>query len=198
KAVPPKKVDPSDDRRKRKLGDEGEQWALAAALEPLLALDVTARSAAIDDLVELLGEFEGSPVDRALAHAVTARAADLDPEELADELAGLLHVAQHSDAFGFDLLGWFPPDADGRHPVGAVCLEVKSSGGDTFHLSSGERRTAERFRGTSRYAVLVVKRATSGGPPVAMDLLTDPVTLVEHHQLHRDVDGYVLRYSTTT
>lgn len=198
KVVAPHKVDPSHDQRKRKLGDEGEQWALAAVLEPLLALDVTARSAAIDDLVELLGEFEGSPVDRALAHAVTARAADLDPEELADELAGLLHVAQHSDAFGFDLLGWFPPDADGRHPVGAVCLEVKSSGGDTFHLSSGEWRTAERFRGTSHYAVLVVKRAKSGGPPVAMDLLTDPVTLVEHHQLHRDVDGYVLRYSTTT
>src|SRR5215212_2679517 len=33
---------------------------------------------------------------------------DLGEEELIDELSGLLHVSQYSDAFGFDLIGWLP------------------------------------------------------------------------------------------
>lgn len=200
KHVPRVKVEPSHDERKRKLGDEGEQWALAAVLEPLLELEVTARSAAIDEIVDLLGHFEGAPVDTARAHAERARAADLDPEELADELAGLLHVAQHSDAFGFDLLGWFPAGGGGGdHPIGAVCLEVKSSGAEGFHLSSGEWATAGRFREAERgdrYAVLVVRRSRSGGVPTTMDLLADPVRLEKDGHLRLDVDGWFARYTT--
>lgn len=201
KPVSRTKVDPSHDQRKRKLGDEGEQWALAAVLEPLLKLDLASRSAAIDELVELLGHFEGAPVDAALGYAERARAADLDQEELADELAGLLHVAQHSDAFGFDLLGWFPAGEEdgGGRPVGAVCLEVKSSSGEGFHLSSGEWTTAERFKARhqgDRYAVLVVRRAKTGGVPEAMDLLADPVQLEADEKLRLDVDGWFARYTT--
>jgi hypothetical protein len=52
----------------------------------------------------LLSTFAGEPVERALAHADSVTATDLDDEELIDELTGLLHVARYSDDFGFDLL----------------------------------------------------------------------------------------------
>src|SRR3712207_7487725 len=58
---------------------------------------------------------EGDVVEKARAHAETARAADLDEEELVDELTGLLHVARYSDAFGFDMLGWLAPARSEEH-----------------------------------------------------------------------------------
>ena len=68
----------------------------------------------------------------------------------------------------------------------ALCLEVKSTSDGTFHLSRGEWERAEWFRAQGkgdRYAVLVVHRASGGGPPKRLDLLPDPVRLVETGQL---------------
>jgi hypothetical protein len=185
------------DRRKRELGDEGERWALAAVVRDLMELDHATRDTALGEVVALLEHFEGAPVDAALAHAARARARDLDDEERIDELSGLLHTSRHSDAFGFDMIGWIPssPGREGR----AVCLEVKSSGGEGFHLSRNEWSVAEKLRdeGTGdRYAVLVVRRAKGGSVPAAMDLLADPVALVKAGLLRSEVDGYQIAYRT--
>jgi hypothetical protein len=179
------KVGESFDRRKRELGDEGEQWALAA------------RGAAIDEIGELLGRFEGASTDKALAHTSRAVMPGLDEEELIEELSGLLHVSQYSDAFGFDMVGWLAPRPDAKER--AVCLEVKSSSGEGFHLSRGQWSLASKFNSKDigdRYAVLVVRRAKSGGVPVAMDLLSDPVALEEAGNLQKEADGYKIAYHT--
>jgi hypothetical protein len=203
KRVAAVKVGESQDQRKRELGDEGEKWALAAVIGRLLQLDDKGRNAAIDDVLELIGGigsfggFEGPPVNEALSHGELARSRDLDDEEVVDELSGLLHVSRHSDLFGFDLLGWLPP-SEGANPQ-AMCLEVKSSSGGGFHLSSGEWRLAMSLRDAGegdRFAVLVVRRNKRGGVPAGMDLLVNPVDLVESGQLRRNVDGYQIDYRT--
>ncbi len=192
------KVGGGVDRRKRELGNEGEQWALAAVIRDLMDLDDEARDAALGEIVSLMESFEGPPVDAALAHAAGARARDIDDEDRIDELSSLLHVAQQSDAFGFDLIGWIPPSP--RHGGGAVCLEVKSSGGEGFHLSRNEWSVAEKLYGEGtgdRYAVLVVRRAKGSGVPAAMDLLSDPVGLEKDGHLRKEADGFQIAYRTS-
>lgn len=189
------KIGESHDRRKRSLGDEGEQWALAAVLRPLLDADLDTRVRAIDEVVELLGCLNGGSVNTALSHAELCRAETLDEEELIDELAGLLHVSTHSDGFGFDLVGWLPP-AQGESPQ-AIFLEVKSSSGEGFILSRSEwdRAKSLSVQGQGdRYAVLVVRRAKRGGQLSGMDLLTDPVALVGSGDMALETDTYQVRY----
>jgi hypothetical protein len=128
--------------RRQQAGEEGERWALAAIIEPLL--DARVRQRAVSDIVQLLSHFTGEPVERALAHADKVMSADLDDEEAIDELTSLLHVSRYSDDFGFDLLGWLSPGA-GADPI-AMCLEVKSSGDATFHISAGEWDRASQIR----------------------------------------------------
>lgn len=195
KRVASVKVGEGHDRQKRELGDEGELWALAAVVSTLLASSAEERDRAVDEMVDLLSAFQGPPVDAALAHAELARSRQLDDEELIDELTGLLHVSRHSDAFGFDLIGWLP-DNPGAPPR-AMCLEVKSSAGEGFNLSSAEWAIARRFNDESegnRYAVLVVRRSKRGGVPAGMDLLLNPVALVDGGQLRQEVDGYRMAY----
>lgn len=192
------KVDPSTDHRKRKTGDEGEQWALAATLASLTSLDPHARERAIDELSSFLERhFGGAPVTELLEHGVRARAVVDDDEEYLEHASRLLHVSAVSDAFGFDVLGWVST-TDNQDPA-PVCLEVKSTGSDTFHLSAGEWRRAKEYHDMDsgqHYAVLVVVRSPKGGAPARMDLLPDPVALVENEQLQQSVDGYNLRYRT--
>jgi hypothetical protein len=186
------KVDGSVDRRKRELGDRAERWALAAMIKELKDLDVESRRRAIDSLLGVLERFQGDSVEAVRAHAEAARAPDLDDDELIEELAGFLHVAAHSDAFGFDMLGWIADLTSGRHRP--MLIEVKSSADGTFQLSPNEWRTAEASR--SGYGVLAVRRAGASGNPQSLDLLVDPVGLVDSGLLSRDPDGYVLRYAT--
>jgi hypothetical protein len=78
-----------------------------------------------------------------------------------------------------------------------MCLEVKSSAGEGFNLSSAEWALARRFNDESegnRYAVLVVRRSKRGGVPAGMDLLLNPVALVDGGQLRQEVDGYRMAY----
>ena len=193
--MPKVNVGESHDRRKRELGGEGEEWALAAVLNELLSLDRSTRTDAIDNIVSLLSTFKAR---RSMPHSRTprpARTLDTDEDELVDELTGLLHLSRHSDAFGFDLLGWLSP-GDG-HPPQAMCLEVKSSSGEGFLLSQSEWTRAAAFHEAGegdRYAVLVVRRAKRGGVPSGMDLLADPVALVDAGMLRQEVDGYKLAY----
>ena len=129
-------------------------------------MDQTARTAAINETLAFLDRFEGSPVDAMRRHGETAKDPDLDPEDLIDQLHGLLHASRHSDNFGFDLLGW---RANGSELGRPIALEVKSSTDGGFFLSSSEWRRAEELRATrtslASYAVLVVRRAKSGKFP---------------------------------
>ena len=198
KPVPAIKVDASHDRRKRQLGDGGEQWALASVLNQLAQLDADALGQALDDIEELLASFSGTPIDTVRGHLERARSRSLDDEERIEELSQLLHVAHHSDGFGFDLLGWLPT-TPGSTPQ-ALCLEVKSSSGEGFQLSRGEWNSAKRFKDRDqghRYGILVVRRSKGGGPPAAMDLLLDPIGLHESGQLQREADSYKLTYRAT-
>lgn len=192
------KVGAGADARKRRAGDEGERWALAAVLGDLVALSADDRRTAIDAISALLDDFEGKPVEKARSHAEPACDPQLDDEELIEELTGLLHVSRLSDGFGFDLLGWLPlqPDAE---PT-AACLEVKSTRDGTFHLSRHEWRRATWFheRGEGeRYVVLVVQRSSGSEPPQRIDILADPVHLAATDQIAKIDDGYELSYRVT-
>ncbi len=189
------KVEPGADRRKKHLGDEGEKWALASVLEPVLLLEPAARAEAVRSLAEFLSRFEGFSVDVVLAHADAAASSDLEGDELLEEMAGLFHVSRESDAFGFDMLGWL---SVGDQAPRASALEVKSSGDGSFHLSRNEWALARQFHDDGigdQYAVLVVRRGTGSRPPKRLDLLQDPVDLVESRLLSKDDDGYLLRYA---
>jgi hypothetical protein len=190
------KVTSKTDARKRQLGDEGERWALASVLSPLVALEPPRRRAAIEEMLALLeANFRGAPVEKVKAQAEPACEPQLDEEELIDELTGFLHVSGHSDGFGFDLLGWLPPYPDSE-PT-ALCLEVKSTNSGRFHLSRSEWDQAERFEEQGegdKYVILVVHRGSGSGPPKRLDLLPNPVHLVESGQLTRRDDSYELAY----
>jgi hypothetical protein len=193
------KVTPKTDARKRQLGDEGERWALASVLSPIVALKPAERRVAIEEMLALLdSNFHGDPVERAKAHAEPACEPQLDEEELIDELTEFLHVAGHSDGFGFDLLGWLPPDP--KSAPAALCLEVKSTSDGKFHLSRGEWERAESFKTEGegeRYAILVVHRGRGSDSPKRLDLLPNPVHLVETGQLAKRDDSYELAYQAS-
>ncbi len=195
-SVRPIKVGKGHDAHKRKLGDEGERWALASVVGDLMGIGGEERNAALDEIVALLSSrFRDEAVEMALSHETTARRPDLDKEELFDALSGLLHVSRYSDLFGFDLIGWVPSGAHGGGR--AVCMEVKSSGGGGFHLSRHEWSTAERFHSGGagdQYAVLVVLRSKGGGVPAALHLLSDPVSLKKSGRLQMQADGYQVVY----
>jgi hypothetical protein len=189
------KVTPKTDARKRQLGDEGERWALASVLSPIVALDPPKRRVAIEEMVALLARFSGTPVEKAKARAEPACEPQLDEEELIDELTEFLHVSGHSDGFGFDMLGWLPPDSESE-PT-ALCLEVKSTSDGKFHLSRGEWERAKWFKTHGegeKYAILVVHRGSGSDPPKRLDLLPNPVHLVKTSQLRKRDDSYVLDY----
>ncbi len=194
------KVDASIDQRKRELGDEGEQWALADVVGTFLAMTDDDRAAAVDDVRSLLERFDSEVTKNLLEHAAPAAAPRQDDEDddLVAALVGLLHASKLSDGFGFDLIGWASP-APGLPPH-ATCLEVKSTTGGSFHLSSNEWRVAKALTelgAANRYAVLAVRRAKSGEVPAGMDLLVDPVRLEEAGLLTLDTDGYVVRYAVS-
>lgn len=192
------KVTPKSDRRKREAGDDAERWALAALVGRLSALPSDERKDAVESILELLDalSLKGPAVDAARAHAVPACDASLDEDELVEELSQLLHVSSYSDHFGFDMLGWLEP-YEGSAPQ-AMCVEVKGTRDGGFHLSRGEWLLAEEMNADDSgdaYGVLVVRRARGGGPPSALDLLADPVSLVAGGQLSKVDDGYVMTYT---
>ena len=67
----------------------------------------------------------------------------------------------------------------------------------SFHLTATECARA-CWMGESgvgqRYSILAVRRGRARGVPASMDLLDDPVNLVEIGQLTQMPDGYVMTY----
>lgn len=181
-------------KRKKQLGDEGEKWVVAHVVSNLLALTPCERTKAVQGFLTLLASFEGASVHKVRSHAEPVLSDELEEDELVEELAQLVHVSQHSDGFGFDVLGWVPDECGGHR---AMALEVKSSADGSFHLSPAEWRLAEKFlqaeQGES-YAVLVVRRAAGSDTPAKMDLLTNPVWLHKMGLLDREPDGFVIKY----
>lgn len=189
------KVGERADKRKRELGDRGELWALSAVVGELLRLAPDARRHAIKAMRDLLVHFEGAPVQQVAGLLDELATGTFTEEDLLVRLTATLRVSSISDGFGFDLLGFLPPQPGA--PPCAMCLEVKSSAGREFHLSTGEWRTAELLSDCGEggsYAVLVVRRGPKGGAPESMDLLVDPVDLVQRGLLHTEPDGYAVGY----
>jgi hypothetical protein len=186
-------VDANADRRKKQLGDEAENWALAALVTPLLELESAQRCDAIRAMLDFLDtEFKGPAVEELRDHAHAALNAYSDDEELLDHLRGFMHAASVSDMFGFDMLAWLSPGAQSATQSMAVEVKSASAGrGGSFYLSRGEWKRADELR--AEYAVLVVGRSSSGEPS-KMDLLVDPVWLVESGQLGLDPDTYRADY----
>ena len=60
--------------------------------------------------------------------------AEIDDEDLVEELTALLHLSPYSDDFGFDLLGWL--DRRSRLSPVAMCIEAKNSAESRFHFST--------------------------------------------------------------
>ena len=194
------RVDPGVDQRKREIGDDAEQWALAASLAPLLVLPPAVLETALDSLAALIQRhFHGRAVDQLLGHVQRAKLAGDDGEAFVEHVTQFLHASRISDAFGFDVLAWLPPASD-ENPT-ALLLEVKGTSQGSFHLSTGEWGRARQLYQAgdgNHYAVLAVARAANGGPPARMDLLCDPVALVEQGYLTRAADGYKVSYTTGT
>lgn len=168
-------------------------------ITPLVALDPVERAQAVAQLADFLSlHWEGEAVTRALTHLDAASAADIDDEDLLHELTGLLHLSRISDSFGFDMLGWLPP-APGRAPR-AIAIEVKSSSRGQFLISALEWAQAQRLRDegdSAGFAVLVVRRERRRDVPTTMDLLVNPIGLVEADLLTKADDGYQVHYRVT-
>jgi len=196
KAVKKIKVDPAADKRRRQVGAEGEQWALAATTRHLLDASPTERRHALSELHALLDHFEGEVVDEVRTRFDGLDDPNLDEDDLINGLVSALHVSLLSDGFGFDVLAWLPSQQG--EPPQAMCLEVKSARGRSFHLSANEWERAQRLHAdgpAGAYAVLVIRRSPDRRAPRAMDLLPDPVALFDDGRLHKKDDTFVLAYA---
>lgn len=180
-----------DQRVLDRLGLDAERWVRASILSELLALETEHYVRAVESMRDLLCEVaSGELVDKLVVAANEAIAEDVDEDDRVDALTTLVHVADVSDGFGFDVIGWVAP-YPGAEPQ-AMMLEVKSVGADRgFIVSSFEWERAEEER--DRYAFLLALRSTSG-PPSAMELIPDPEGLRQAGLLPRDPDGWRVRY----
>ena len=179
-----KKVeDEAERQRKGRLGARGEQVAFAWAVSPLVDLYdaqdfqgfrqavnmLRARLSSWDLSADLRTQFDGA-VEQLTSH-------DLSDDDLLDSLQQLSHISGElaSDAFGFDLLAWLPPQSD--RPAEVLLVEVKTSlaRADRFHLSRTQHDLAAEVG--PGYAVLrvVLPRGRSARPELV--LLVDPVGL---------------------
>ena len=182
-----------DQKVRDRLGVKGERVALAAVLDQLLDLPRASQDQVIDDLVDLLQSISsGDIVDRIVGEARSAQASADDDDRL-EFLVGFLHVAQESDDFGFDLLGFLSPYA-GSDPR-PLLLEVKNSANRRFIASTAEWRRAEEQG--ERYAFFVVVREP-GGEAASLELIPDPSELLRLGQIARNEDSWAVAYDPIT
>jgi Domain of unknown function (DUF3883) len=179
-----------DQRTRDRLGVQGERAALAVVLEAILTGAVADQNAIIGALIDVLLEVaeEGEIVASLVSHGQSAMAATDDDNRL-ESLARFLWVAQKSDDFGFDLIGFLAPYT-GAEPC-PLLLEVKNSADRSFLVSTGEWRRAEEQR--ERYAFLVVVRSTGNAPEV-MELVPNPADRVELKELSRREETWRVSY----
>lgn len=181
---------PHDQRVRDRLGVKGERIALAAVLDRLLELPRETQNHRIDELVELLlSVVSGDIVDRMVGEARAAQAA-MEEDDRLEFLVGFLHVAQESDDFGFDLLGYLSPFA-GSAPK-PLLLEVKNSANRRFIASTAEWRRAEEQG--DRYAFFIVVRESGGDGAASLELIPDPGELLRLGQIARNEDSWAVAY----
>jgi len=179
-----------DQRTRDRLGARGERIALAAVLDALLAKPREEQNEIIEALVRLLdGIATGEIVDRLIADARAAQASD-DEDDRLESLARFLHVAQASDDFGFDVLGYLSPFV-GVDPC-PLLLEVKNAAGRSFIASVPEWRRAEEQG--DRYAFFVVLRESGSDLAAALELIPNPAELFRTGQIQRDEESWQIAY----
>jgi hypothetical protein len=180
-----------DQRVRDRLGVKGERVALAAVLDALFSLPRDKQDRVIDELVEMLESIanQGGIVDNLVANARAAQSAS-DEDDRIEALVGFLHVAQVSDDFGFDLLGYLAPFS-GTAPR-PLFLEVKNSASRRFIASAPEWRRAEQQR--DRYSFLVVLRDPKSENPLALELVPDPSELFRRGQISLEEESWSVGY----
>jgi hypothetical protein len=176
-----------DQRRKDQLGLQAEEVVRAVVLERLLAMDAAGLSAAIHTMVDLLRSVgTGRIVDALAAKGLDALGEGVDEDDRVEALARFVHVAEESDDFGFDVLGWIAVDEGDERPL---LLEVKSVDGRAFLASTGEWSRAEEQR--ELFAFACVRRPAGEG---GIDLLIDPAQPEEGRQIVKETDTWRVRY----
>lgn len=179
-----------DQRARDRLGVQGERAALAAVMAAILDRPMAEQDSIIVSLIDLLVEVaEGEIVDGLVADGRAAMAAT-DEDDRVEALAKFLWVADRSDDFGFDLLGYLPPYASS--PSTGLLLEVKNSADRSFLVSTAEWQRAEQQG--ERYAFLVVLRSESS-TPAGIELVPDPVTRLARGEVNRSADTWKVSYA---
>jgi hypothetical protein len=179
-----------DQRTRDRLGARGERIALAAVLDALLVLPREEQNGIIEALIQLLDSvFTSEIVDRLIAEGRLAQASD-DEDDRLESLARFLHVAQASDDFGFDVLGYLSPFV-GADPC-PLLLEVKNAADRSFIASVPEWRRAEEQG--ERYAFFVVLRESGSDLAAALELIPNPAELFKSGQIQRDEDSWKVAY----
>jgi len=178
-------------RRLTQLGAEGESWALAAVMAPLLALSLDDRRQAITQLTaSLTHAYKGDCIEGLVGKAERATSPSADDDEQTEALADFLHLSRTSDMFGCDMLGWLSPYPGAKSQP--LFLEVKSTANRQVLISATEWREAKRLRDS--YAILLVMRGTDGEAPAAMELLPDPAAIKKAKGLTLSADTWILSY----
>jgi hypothetical protein len=122
----------------------------------------------------------GTIVDALVSRGLDALSEAADEDDRVEALARFIHVAEESDDFGFDILGWVAVAENDERPL---LLEVKSVDGRSFLASAGEWSRAEEQR--ELFAFMCVQRPAGAG---AIDLLIDPAHPEEGRQVVREAD----------
>ena len=174
-----------------RIGAAAESWALGAVVQTLLDLPQSDRASVTRQMIAKLAEHFESDVVGGLIGRAEASLQALDEDEAIDALIAFLHVSQMSDDFGFDLIGYLPGTVGA--PPEVLFLEVKSSAGRSFIVSTHEWDVAKREDLRASYAFLVVQRG-EGGQPKAMEVLRDPATLLEHKRITRRENDWRVDY----
>ena len=176
------------------IGRVGEAWARAAVLDAILGLDPPKRAQAVKAMAAVLSaRFRGDPVNQVLAYAEAFTDA-VEEDEAIEALVRFVHLSAVSDAFVFDLLGFLGGAADDGNPESHVqFLEVKSASGRSFEVSKNEWETAMLPEVSDRYAFLVVLRDDKG-QPIALELLSNPPSLLAEKKLAKEPNGWTVVY----
>jgi hypothetical protein len=177
-----------------RIGRVGEAWARAAVLDTLLGLSPERQGDVVRAMQSVAkNRLEGEPVDQVLSHASAYFAAAEDDERV-DALIRFVHVSEVSDGFGFDLIGFAESEARPDDlEAGVLFLEVKSASSRSFEVSEPEWKTAELPELSDRYAFLVVLRDDKGQPS-ALELLTNPASLLKTRKLSKVANSWKVSY----
>ncbi len=177
-----------------RIGRVGEAWARAAVLDTLLGLSPERQADVVRAMQNVAkNRLYGEPVDQVLSHA-SAYFAAVEDDERIDALIRFVHVSEVSDGFGFDLIGFVESDEEPDDlEAGVLFLEVKSSSGRSFEVSAPEWATAELPELSDRYAFLVVLRDDKGQPS-ALELLTNPASLLKNRKLSKKANSWKVSY----